>query len=222
MSRVWFRQGMAWLGRHVKARSVVSRLCAVGLGEARHRMAGLARLVLVKLGTVRHRFQSHIYEGKLSMIYKWKAGSRIKIDPQVAGAVCDELEKKGKLTPSELVEVSRDEAAPLHKAFEWNDEEAARRYRETQAGYIIRSLEIVLVDKGEPVRAFFPITINSTSKGYTSIETIISDYDAKQALLESALAELSSFKRKYKRLSELDSVFAAIDTLFDLEEKGAA
>ena len=149
-------------------------------------------------------------------------GSTVYVDPQIAGAVCDELEKKGKLTPSELVEASRDEAAPLHKAFEWNDEEAARRYRETQAGYIIRSLEVVLVDKGEPVRAFFPITINSTSNGYTSIETIISDYDAKQALLESALAELSSFRRKYKRLTELDSVFAAIDTLFDLEEKGAA
>ncbi len=182
----------------------------------------MARRVSVRHGLAWHLFQSHVCEGKLSMIYKWKAGSRIKIDPQVAGAVCDELEKKGKLTPSELVEVSRDEAAPLHKAFEWNDEEAARRYRETQAGYIIRSLEVVLVDKGEPVRAFFPITINSTSKGYTSIETIISDYDAKQALLESALAELSSFRRKYKRLTELDSVFAAIDTLFDLEEKGAA
>lgn len=156
------------------------------------------------------------------MIYKWKAGSRIKIDPQVAGDVCAELEKEGRLTPSELVDASRDEAAPLHGAFEWNDEVAAEKYREVQAGHIIRCLEIELVGSSEPVRAFFPVKVKGEGKGYTHIEAIMNDYDAKQTLLEKALAELASFKRKYKRLTELNNVFAAIDTLFDLEEKGAA
>lgn len=143
--------------------------------------------------------------------YKWKAGSRIKINAQVAGDVCDELEKEGRLTPAELVEVSRDEDAPLHGAFEWRDEIAAEKYREVQAGHIIRSLEVVITGTSEPVRAYFPISIVGEGRTYTSTEVIMRTEDARAKLLERALAELEAFKRKYKTLGELADVFAAID-----------
>lgn len=143
--------------------------------------------------------------------YKWKAGSRIKLNAQVAGDVCDELEKEGRLTPAELVEVSRDEAAPLHGAFEWRDEIAAEKYREVQAGHIIRSLEVVITGTSEPVRAYFPISIVGEGRTYTSTEVIMRTEDARAKLLERALAELEAFKRKYKTLGELADVFAAID-----------
>lgn len=143
--------------------------------------------------------------------YKWKAGSRIKLNAQIAGDVCDELEKEGRLTPAELVEVSRDEAAPLHGAFEWCDEIAAEKYREVQAGHIIRSLEVVITGTSEPVRAYFPISIVGGGRTYTSTEVIMRTEDARAKLLERALAELEAFKRKYKTLGELADVFAAID-----------
>lgn len=143
--------------------------------------------------------------------YKWKAGSRIKLNAQVAGEVCDELEKEGRLTPAELVETSRDEAAPLHGAFEWRDEIAAEKYREVQAGHIIRSLEVVITGTSEPVRAYFPISIVGEGRTYTSTEVIMRTEDARAKLLERALAELEAFKRKYKTLGELADVFAAID-----------
>lgn len=143
--------------------------------------------------------------------YKWKAGSRIKLNAQVAGDVCDELEKEGRLTPAELVEVSRDEAAPLHGAFEWRDEIAAEKYREVQAGHIIRSLEVVITGTSEPVRAYFPISIVGGGRTYTSTEVIMRTEDARAKLLERAFAELEAFKHKYKTLGELADVFAAID-----------
>ena len=143
--------------------------------------------------------------------YKWKAGSRIKLDAQTAGEVCGELEKEGRLTPAELVETSRDEAAPLHGAFEWRDEIAAEKYREVQAGHIIRSLEVVITGTSEPVRAFFPVSIVGEARCYTRTETILRDENARATLLERALAELEAFKRKYKTLGELADVFAAID-----------
>ena len=58
------------------------------------------------------------------MVYKWDKGSRFSVSAQVAGEVCEELEKKGELTAKNLVDVSRPEDAPLHKCFNWNDEEA--------------------------------------------------------------------------------------------------
>lgn len=143
--------------------------------------------------------------------YKWKTGARIKIDPQVAGDVCDALEKEGRLTPAELVSVSRDEDAPLHGAFEWRDEIAAEKYRETQAGHIIRSLEVKLTGSSEPVRAYFPVAISGGGRQYTSTEIILQDATSRDTLLKNALAELRAFKRKYKILEELSAVFEAIE-----------
>ena len=52
--------------------------------------------------------------------YTWLAGSRHKVDAEVAGRVCEELERNGGLTAERLVEASRPEDAPLHKEFEWD------------------------------------------------------------------------------------------------------
>ena len=40
---------------------------------------------------------------------------------QVAGEVCERLEARGRLTPSDLVDESRAEDAPLHGMFTWDD-----------------------------------------------------------------------------------------------------
>ena len=55
----------------------------------------------------------------------------------------ENLEKTVGITPKNLVEANRDESAPLHNEFEWNDTKAAEKYRETQAGYIIRNICVV-------------------------------------------------------------------------------
>lgn len=69
------------------------------------------------------------------MVYEWKEAAQIKADAQKAGEMLENLEKTVGLTPKNLVEASRDESAPLHNEFEWNDTKAAEKYRETQAGY---------------------------------------------------------------------------------------
>ena len=148
-------------------------------------------------------------------VYKWKSGARIKANAQVAGEVCDALAKEGRLTPAELVNVSRDKKAPLHDAFEWRDKVAAERYREVQAGHIIRSVEVVMTGTSEPVRAYFPVEAEGGGRHYSHIEVIMRDADGRDALLARALAELESFKRKYKTLAELADVFAAIDDALD-------
>ena len=63
------------------------------------------------------------------MVYKWKERAQIRVSADVAGRVCEELEKDGALTPKRLLDVSRAEDAPLHDAFEWNDGIAAEKYQ---------------------------------------------------------------------------------------------
>lgn len=147
------------------------------------------------------------------MQYRWKLGARAPVSAQVAGEVCERLSSEGRLTSHDLVDESRDESAPLHKCFEWNDTIAAERYRETQASYIIRSIETVLQDDTEPVRAFVSITVGEKAMPYAAVEHVMMRSDSRATLLMKARAELEAFKRKYQQLAELADVFAAIDGL---------
>ena len=104
------------------------------------------------------------------MVYEFKAGAHIKANAQVAGEMCEKLAAEGRLTAADLVEENRPETAPLHNAFEWNNEAAAENWRLHQARHIIGSL-IVKREEKEPVRAYFKIERTDTK--YTHINAIL-------------------------------------------------
>lgn len=141
--------------------------------------------------------------------YKWKTGSQIKTNANIAGAVCEELEQTVGLTAQTLLDASRPEDAPLHNEFEWNDEKAAEEYRQMQARYIIRSLciDAEIDGKVEPVRAYFTVA----GSQYENIAVIVSEQEKRIALLDVALKELKAFERKYKQLVELQPIMDAIE-----------
>ena len=144
------------------------------------------------------------------MVYQWKQGARIKADPQTAGDVCARLENAGKLTPMALVEDSRPIDAPLHNAFEWDDSIAAEKYRETQAGHIIRCL-VTVSDNAEPVtRSFVSIRVDSNECTYMDTRKALVNPVTRDSILSRALEELKAFERKYRDLSELADILAAI------------
>ena len=140
-------------------------------------------------------------------VYKWVEGSKMSGDPNIAGKVCAELAEQGKLTPEELVNISRSEESPLHGMFEWDDTIAAEKYREVQARKIIRSVEVVLADSPIPQRAFQTVE----HKTYQTIESVMGSEQMRQILLNNAKRELDAFRRKYSRLTELALVFEAIE-----------
>lgn len=144
-------------------------------------------------------------------VYKWKAGSRVNADAQKVGEICAQLEQKNGLTPKALVDASRHKNAALHSLFEWDNETAAEKYRETQAAYIIRSIEIETVGTSEPVRAFVSVSVSGDDRTYTSVEAALKVVSIREEVLNNALRELEAFKRKYRGLEELASVITAID-----------
>lgn len=144
------------------------------------------------------------------MVYEFKAGAHIKANAQVAGEMCEKLAAEGRLTAADLVEENRPETAPLHNAFEWNNEAAAENWRLHQARHIIGSL-IVKREEKEPVRAYFKIERTDTK--YTHINAILKSEADTELLLKNALAELIAFRRKYNALKELVGVFNAIGEL---------
>ncbi len=155
-------------------------------------------------------------------VYKRRSGFHVKCDAQTVGEICAKLEADGNLTAKALVDEGRPEDSPLHGDFEWDDTVAAEKYRETQAGYIIRSVEVVNEGVKEPVKAFFSIVAKAedepSQRQYISTIKAVECEDTRVTVLAQALDELNSFRRKYNQLKELAKVFEAIDQLrFDFD-----
>lgn len=150
----------------------------------------------------------------------WVKGSCFKAKAEVAKQVMDELAAEGRLSPQELVEVSRPKNAPLHSDFfSMNDRDAAQKWREEIAGKMIRSIVVTPDEKQETntIRAFF--NIERGTHEYIPTEIIFSDEEKKSRLLEIAKRELISFKAKYQTLTELSGVMHAIDELIEGENE---
>lgn len=147
------------------------------------------------------------------MVYKWKSGARIKGDAQASGELMEELSVSEEgLTARTLLEANIPEGAPLHNDYEWDDSIAADKWRLQQSNQFIASLTVVVFeDKGDETtdqpRAFH---ITTQEHSYDSLNVILSEPSKYEAMLQSAKAELNTFKRKYEILKELQPVFNAI------------
>jgi hypothetical protein len=166
-----------------------------------------------------------------------KKGFHLKTKPQVVGEVCMALERDGRLTPKNLVDVSRNKDAPLHNEFEWKDSIAAEKYREVQAGYIIRSvavkitslssetttidLKLTNAENEQSIRFFHAVELDG--QGYDSVETIGNDEEKFQRLLQLCRKDIKNFKEKYYLLRDyMPMLFQAIDEeVFGEQKKGA-
>ena len=156
------------------------------------------------------------------MIYKWKRN--YPVDAQVAGEFLDSIAKRdGGILPEVVVSESRNEEAVLHKCFEWNDDTAAEKYREGQARSLIKNLITVNIVRGEekPVPSFVSVKIaqheDNDSRRYVSIETAMNNSAMRDYVLQDALRELNSFRKKYRELQELSNIFDEIERLIRSE-----
>lgn len=150
-----------------------------------------------------------------AMTYKWKAGSRIKINAKVAGQELERIRTRhnGRLTPQDILKEAKAKASPLHGAFEWSDNKAAQQFRLQQAQYLIRSIEVVVVQsktKTSNVRAFVNVKRDS-DRSYTSIGHAMSDAELRQQVVAQAWKELGEWRRRYENLAEFSKVFGIID-----------
>lgn len=142
--------------------------------------------------------------------YQWKVPGLYQVSADTAAGEINRLYKQtGRIEPQDIVDASRPDDAPLHGCFEWDDTKAAELYRCTQAGKLIRCIVEVPDDKeDEPIRAF--VNVQSS---YQPISVVVKDSEKMDALLDCALKDLESFRRKYARLKELQPVFDAIEEI---------
>lgn len=151
----------------------------------------------------------------MSTVYKWKPGSRIKINAKVAGQELERIRTKhnGRLTADAVLAEAKNKTSPLHGAFEWSDSKAAQQFRLQQALYLVRSIEVVVQQsktKATNARAFVSVVMDK-DRSYTSIAHAMSDADLRKQVVDQAWKELEDWRRRYEKLEEFSRVFAVID-----------
>lgn len=143
--------------------------------------------------------------------YEWRNGFQSqKVD---ATKVAQILEKLPEVTPAAVLESARSQKSPMHKLFTWEDTDAAHKWRLHQARQVIGALQVTYIEGPvEPVK-YMHATVRA-SKGdtrYNTVDEILSKRDTRNQLLNEALRELSSFRRKYAMLSELANLIPFVD-----------
>lgn len=155
---------------------------------------------------------------------RYKTGSRITCCS--AAVAYREIERNrkengGTVDLNKLVTNSKPKDAPLHNAFSWNDKEAAHKFRVQEARYIVRSIEVVDQEVSEPYRAYESVEVEVVSEDqedtqkvehvYRSTKEVMSTQAGRDMLLQKAIRDMYTFKKKYAVLSELAIVMASID-----------
>jgi hypothetical protein len=149
------------------------------------------------------------------MIYEFKPRTQCEVPAQVVGETVERIVAvHGGITPPMLVEEARPPDAPLHPAFEWDDRVAGEKYRQEQAGYILRMLVVRQVDDDplpEPMRAFVSVETPQGDNRYVGLVHAMSDVELRNQIVERAWRELLQWRSRYARYEEFANIFRAID-----------
>src|SRR5262245_25054743 len=91
-------------------------------------------------------------------------GSR-RLSARVAHAAIEAIRGRhgGRLAPEQVVHAARARAHPLHPLFDWNDGEAARKWRLHQARVLVGSI-VVIVDGAQPLREYVHVRTGGASE----------------------------------------------------------
>jgi hypothetical protein len=135
-------------------------------------------------------------------------------DAVVIASAVNAIERdKGRLDTQEMAEElvarSRSAGSPTHHLFEWDDRKAARAQRIDRAKELIASVLITFESAAGPVRAF-PVVISEGKRGPMPMRRVLETPDLLEALLEQAMADIETFRRRYERLRALRPVLAAM------------
>lgn len=104
----------------------------------------------------------------------------------------------------------------LHKEFEWNVNEAARRHWLSKARELIRAYVIILPTRPKPVRGLISVPSDRTQTGgYRKTENVLGKQVQRMEMINEALTRLGRMRQNYSYLEELDSFFDDLDRLIE-------
>lgn len=156
-----------------------------------------------------------------NIVYEWKKDQPFRRWIGDAQEIGDRIEaiweqRNGDLQPLDIVEDARNPKSPLHPNFEWDDHQAAGKYREVTARNLLGAIVRVSMNDeplSNPIRAFVNVARGSTERSYMPVIVAMRDPDIRESVLRQALNELSRWKKKYADYQEFATVIDAIESI---------
>tara|TARA_R100001530_G_scaffold41973_1_gene32052 strand:- start:480 stop:983 length:504 start_codon:yes stop_codon:yes gene_type:complete len=139
------------------------------------------------------------------MIYAWKKGSRIKVNPQESGEELERIrDKYGKVETEVVIDEARSEDSPIHKHFVWDDQAASELYRKDQARHLINAVRVV-TDEGEvsPVPVFVNVREESGNY-YQNVNLVVQEPDLWKQVLNEVQRKLMSYEDRLSALVSME------------------
>ena len=144
----------------------------------------------------------------MQKIYKPAQGARLSVqDAQIYGEHIDNLtQKTGYVTPLVILKDAKDKKSPLHVFFDWDDTEAAHKWRIEQAKYLLRHITVEIINDGETqtIRHFHSVVVQGKideppCNVYVTTDTILTDKDKRAQVVAHALRELKGWMQRYEQ-----------------------
>lgn len=143
-------------------------------------------------------------------------------DLPVVVKVLKSIEKDmGVITPKSVVSRAMIPDCPLHKYFEWDDTEAAARYREQQARQLIRSVSVVFKDsegQEQSVRAFVNLKPDEedgnnplSDSSYLSVHEVAKNTSYQNQVVQYAYDQILGWKKRFGHFKEFIRVKEEIE-----------
>lgn len=172
-------------------------------------------------------------------VYDWSdARARYGFDdPTVpAQAVGEHLDRLRERYPDgftrlDVLQSAREPESPIHSLFTWDDRSAANRWRLEQAKNLTRAIMVVKTeDDDQPpvrVRAFVTVEDDDSDEEdspqrragqprqarYIGVDEALADPVKRRILLDKALVEIRGWRKRYEQLTELASIFEAVESV---------
>ncbi|MEN6336604.1 MAG: hypothetical protein ABFE13_26405 [Phycisphaerales bacterium] len=137
------------------------------------------------------------------------------------------VSRKGTITAADVVTEAADESHPLHEFFEWDDSEAARKFRLTQAVAMIIGTKYVcsLVErrgKGKTQKAIAGASSSVqvrrwlpafSEAGFRERSDVLADEEARKSLVERKLSVLRGWCRSVTDIDELKAIREGLEAM---------
>ena len=145
-------------------------------------------------------------------VYDFRHGHSLKnVNPQQVGEELERLrEEKGTLLPADVLEVAANPDSPLHAAFEWDDGEAAKKFRLSQARRLIVSIRVL----NSPVSTTAPVyvSVKTPKKGREYVRTTeaLGDEELQARVLAEVRQYIEGMERRYSAFTTVAATLRSL------------
>jgi hypothetical protein len=212
------RHGAAWLGLAGQGIAGMAWRGAAWRDKAGHGNASQARHKPHRRAGYKSPETKHEPTTKNNM-------TETTIKPTAAEEIRRIAEKHGgRLTPKLVVTAAKRKSSPLHSLFDWDDTEAAKKWRLEQASCLIRRIKVTYHksdDVSVRVRAFVNVDDDAKDRDqdtkkpaagiYVPFETALAVESYREQLMQQCRRDVETFRRKYAALSEVAAIIDAMN-----------